>query len=167
VKGRCKPHRLAPLPGGAQARTLIDDSYNANPDSVRAAVALLAELPGPRWLLLGDMGEVGDQGPAFHAEAGALARRAGIEALWCAGDLSRAVAEAYGPGARYFSSAAEMVSALEGALPAFASALVKGSRFMKMEQLVVALLSRFVDKSAETPSAAAQPSASAEAPSCS
>jgi UDP-N-acetylmuramoyl-tripeptide--D-alanyl-D-alanine ligase len=62
--------------------TLVDDSYNANPDSVRAAIDVLAGCRGPRWLLLGDMGEVGDQGPAFHAEVGAYARQRGIEQLW-------------------------------------------------------------------------------------
>jgi UDP-N-acetylmuramoyl-tripeptide--D-alanyl-D-alanine ligase len=159
VKGRCKPHRLAPLLGRTEARTLIDDSYNANPDSVRAAIALLAELPGPRWLLLGDMGEVGDQGPAFHAEAGALARAAGIESLWCAGDLSRHAADAYGPGARHFTGVAEMLAAFGETPTVFASALVKGSRFMKMEQVVAALLVHVADMS--------RLSGSAGVPSCS
>ena len=62
--------------------TLVDDTYNANPDSVRAAIDVLAALPAPRWLVLGDMGEVGDQGPAFHREVGAYARERGIESLW-------------------------------------------------------------------------------------
>ena len=66
---------------GGRAVTLVDDSYNANPDSVRAAIDVLAGLPGPRWLVLGDMGEVGDQGPAFHAEVGAYAQQRGIEQL--------------------------------------------------------------------------------------
>ena len=65
--------------------TLIDDTYNANPDSVRAAIDVLAALPGPRWLVLGDMGEVGAHGPAFHAEVGAYARERGIERLEAAG----------------------------------------------------------------------------------
>ena len=61
---------------GSRASTLVDDTYNANPDSVRAAIDVLAALPAPRWLVLGDMGEVGDQGPAFHREVGAYAQRA-------------------------------------------------------------------------------------------
>jgi UDP-N-acetylmuramyl pentapeptide synthase len=65
--------------------TLVDDSYNANPDSVRAAIDMLAGLPGPHWLVLGDMGEVGNQGPAFHAEVGAYAAERGIEHVWTAG----------------------------------------------------------------------------------
>jgi UDP-N-acetylmuramoyl-tripeptide--D-alanyl-D-alanine ligase len=65
-----------------RAVTLVDDSYNANPDSVLAAIDVLAALPGPRWLVLGDMGEVGDQGPAFHAEVGAM-RRASAASNTC------------------------------------------------------------------------------------
>jgi UDP-N-acetylmuramoyl-tripeptide--D-alanyl-D-alanine ligase len=113
--------------------TLIDDSYNANPDSVLAAIQVLAGLPGPRWLLLGDMGEVGDEGPRFHAEVGAAARAAGIEQFWAVGALC-AQAGAH----RHFSSVAELVAALPQA-GAAASVLVKGSRFMKMEQVVQAL----------------------------
>ena len=113
--------------------TLIDDSYNANPDSVLAAIAVLAGLPGPRWLVLGDMGEVGNDGPRLHAEVGAAARAAGIEQFWTAGALcARAGAH------RHFSSVAELVAALPQA-GAAASVLVKGSRFMKMEQVVRAL----------------------------
>jgi UDP-N-acetylmuramoyl-tripeptide--D-alanyl-D-alanine ligase len=117
---------------------LIDDSYNANPDSVRAAIDVLATLAAPRALLLGDMGEVGTRGPEFHAEVGAYARERGIEHLWCAGALCAHAAQAFGTGARHFADAPAMVAALAG-LPAVASALVKGSRFMRMERVVQAL----------------------------
>ncbi|MBI5924262.1 MAG: bifunctional UDP-N-acetylmuramoyl-L-alanyl-D-glutamate--2,6-diaminopimelate ligase MurE/UDP-N-acetylmuramoyl-tripeptide--D-alanyl-D-alanine ligase MurF [Aquabacterium sp.] len=125
--------------------TLVDDSYNANPDSVRAAIDMLAGLPAPRWLVLGDMGEVGTQGPAFHAEVGAYARERGIEHVWTAGELCAHAAQAYGghqgQTARHFSSAADIVAALPtlNQAPAAASVLVKGSRFMKMEQVVAVL----------------------------
>ncbi len=123
--------------------TLIDDTYNANPDSVRAAIDVLAGLPGPRWLLLGDMGEVGDQGPAFHAEIGAYARACGIEQLWTAGTLAQASAAAFGDAARHHVDTAALVAALRAAathsLPLAGAVLVKGSRFMKMEQAVAAL----------------------------
>lgn len=122
--------------------TLVDDSYNANPDSVRAAIDVLAGLPGPRWLVLGDMGEVGDNGPAFHEEVGAYARAHGIEALWCAGPLSVFAGRAFeagGDGARHFAGTAELLAALADA-PAAASLLVKGSRFMAMERVVSAVL---------------------------
>ena len=68
---------------------VIDDTYNANPDSVRAAIDVLAHAPGAKWLVLGDMGEVGVQGPAFHQEIGAYAKERGIERLFATGDLSR------------------------------------------------------------------------------
>ncbi len=117
--------------------TLIDDSYNANPDSMRAAIDVLATLPAPRWLVLGDMGEVGDQGPAFHAEVGAYAKERGIEALWSAGQLATHAAAAFA-GARHFVDVAALLAALNDAPPCRA-VLVKGSRFMKMEQVVAAL----------------------------
>ncbi|WP_275427898.1 glutamate ligase domain-containing protein, partial [Stenotrophomonas maltophilia] len=86
----------------AQGRSLIDDSYNANPDSVRAAIDLLAALPGESWLILGDMGEVGNDGPAFHREVGAYAAERGIAQLWTAGTAARDAAAAFGPKARAF-----------------------------------------------------------------
>ena len=113
--------------------TLIDDSYNANPDSVLAAIELLAGLPGPRWLVLGDMGEVGSQGPQFHAEVGAHALARGIETVWAAGALGAHVG-----ATRHFDNTAALLAALAQA-PQAASVLVKGSRFMKMEQVVQAL----------------------------
>ncbi len=123
--------------GGAQC-TLIDDSYNANPDSVRAAIDVLASLPGPRWLVLGDMGEVGDEGVAYHREVGAYAAQRGVEVLWTVGSLCRHAADAFG-FARHFGDVDALLAAL-GEAPPCTSALVKGSRFMKMERVVAALL---------------------------
>jgi UDP-N-acetylmuramoyl-tripeptide--D-alanyl-D-alanine ligase len=123
---------------GGVERTLVDDTYNANPDSVRAAIDVLASLPPPRWLLLGDMGEVGTQGPAFHREAGAYARERGIESLWAAGAESPGTVAEF-PGGRAFASVEDLVGAL-GSAPAYASVLVKGSRFMRMERAVAALV---------------------------
>jgi UDP-N-acetylmuramoyl-tripeptide--D-alanyl-D-alanine ligase len=122
------------------AATLVDDSYNANPDSVRAAIDVLAGLPGPQWLVLGDMGEVGSEGPAFHAEVGAYARERGLQALWCAGPQSAGAAQAFGPAARHFADTSALLVAL-GEAPDAASVLVKGSRFMRMERVVQALAS--------------------------
>ena len=135
VSGRSQILRIA-LHG--QPVTLVNDSYNANPDSVRAAIALLASLPGPRWLVLGDMGEVGHEGPACHAEVGALARSAGIEHFWAAGTLCADAARAYGSAARQFEGTGALVQAL-GDAPVCAAVLVKGSRFMRMERVVAAL----------------------------
>ena len=122
-----------------RAITVVDDSYNANPDSVRAAIDVLAELPGPRLLVLGDMGEVGEQGAQFHAEAGAHARDAGIEQVYALGDLSAHAARACGARARHFDDMAALTAAVRKALPGVGSVLVKGSRFMKMEQVVQAV----------------------------
>ena len=135
VKGRSQ---LKTLSRGGRTVTLVDDTYNANPDSVRAAIDVLAALPGPRWLVLGDMGEVGDQGPAFHAEVGAYAKQRGIEQLWCAGELMRHAAQAFG-GAQHFASVEALITALPQA-PQAAAIVVKGSRFMKMERVVAALM---------------------------
>ncbi|HET9643695.1 MAG TPA: UDP-N-acetylmuramoyl-tripeptide--D-alanyl-D-alanine ligase [Burkholderiaceae bacterium] len=135
VKGRSQLKRFE-LNG--REVLLVDDTYNANPDSVRAAIDVLAEMPGPSWLVLGDMGEVGTQGPQFHAEVGAYARERGIVALWCAGALCAHSAQAYGPSARHFGDVPTLVGAL-GEAPVAASVLVKGSRFMQMERVVQAL----------------------------
>ena len=132
VSGRSQVQRLQI---GGRAVTLVDDTYNANPDSVLAAIDVLAALPGPRWLVLGEMGEVGERGAEFHAEVGAAARARGIETVWTAGTLS-----AHALAKRHFADAAAVVAALHEA-PAAASVLVKGSRFMKMEQVVQALQS--------------------------
>ena len=134
VRGRSQLRRFE---RDGQARTLVDDSYNANPDSVRAAIDVLATLPAPRWLVLGDMGEVGDQGPAFHREVGAYANERGIDALWAAGAEAANTAAPFA-GARVFADAPALVAALAEA-PPFASVLVKGSRFMAMERVVAAL----------------------------
>lgn len=135
VKGRS---RAIALPWGQRVLTLVDDSYNANPDSVRAAIAVLAELPGPRLLVLGDMGEVGEQGPAFHTEAGAEAQAAGIEHLLLLGEQARFAQGAF-PGARHFESIDALNAAVQALLPALGSVLVKGSRFMRMERVVEAV----------------------------
>ncbi len=124
---------------GGRSITVVDDSYNANPDSVHAAIEVLAALPGPRLLVLGDMGEVGDQGPQFHAEAGAHASARGIEQLFALGDLSAHAVQACGTAARHFKDMATLQAAVGQALPTVGSVLVKGSRFMKMEQVVQAL----------------------------
>jgi UDP-N-acetylmuramoyl-tripeptide--D-alanyl-D-alanine ligase len=117
----------------------VDDSYNANPDSVQAAIDVLASLPGPRLLVLGDMGEVGDEGPAFHAQAGQHAKLKGIDAVFTLGQLSASTSEAFGAG-RHFCDMAALHAAVLAALPQIGSIVVKGSRFMKMEQVVAAIL---------------------------
>ena len=135
VKGRSQ---IKHYQRDGQTVTLIDDTYNANPDSVRAAIEVLGSLPGPRWLVLGDMGEVGDNGPAFHREVGAFAKARGIDALWTVGSASTHAAEAFS-GSRHFDDIASLLTALPNA-PVCAAVAVKGSRFMKTEQVVAALV---------------------------
>jgi UDP-N-acetylmuramoyl-tripeptide--D-alanyl-D-alanine ligase len=133
VKGRSRA--LAVTLAG-RTITLVDDTYNANPDSARAAVDVLAELPGPRLLVLGDMGEVGDQGPQFHAEVGEHARARGIEQLFTLGEQSA------GMQGHHFGDIDSLNAAVLDQLPVSASVLVKGSRFMKMERVVDAIVRR-------------------------
>jgi UDP-N-acetylmuramoyl-tripeptide--D-alanyl-D-alanine ligase len=130
VKGRSRALsvRLA-----GRELTVVDDTYNANPDSVRAAIDVLAELPAPQLLVLGDMGEVGDQGPQFHTEVGDYARSRGIPVLYTLGEQSRAM------GGTHFDGIEALQAAVLSQLPRAASVLVKGSRFMKMERVVEAI----------------------------
>ncbi len=132
---------------GERQLTLIDDTYNANPDSVRAAIDVLAELPAPRLLALGDMGEVGDQGLAFHEEVLRHAQARGIEAVHVTGEwMSRACAALREAGAlepvhwvEVPAMAGAVCAAVTDDRPVFRSVLVKGSRFMRMERVVHAL----------------------------
>ncbi len=130
----------ATLATGAE---LIDDSYNANPDSVRAAIDLLASHEGCKILVLGDMGEVGARAADFHREVGAYARDRGIDELLALGTQARLAVQAFGRTARHFESVDEVVAAARSRLEARGTAaltiLVKGSRFMRMERIAQAL----------------------------
>ena len=136
VRGRS---RTLVLRQRGRAITVVDDTYNANPDSVRAVIDVLAELPGPRLLVLGDMGEVGEQGPAFHAEVGVYARQRGVERLLAHGPLAIHAAMAFG-GGRHFDDITALIDAVRTHLPQCATVAVKGSRFMRMERVVEALM---------------------------
>jgi len=118
---------------------VIDDTYNANPDSVRAAIDVLAAAPAPRVLVLGDMGEVGVRGPEFHREVGLYARASGIESLFTTGPLMREAAQMFGASAAHFDDIGGLIDALRQSLRAGATILIKGSRFMQMERVVQAL----------------------------
>lgn len=117
---------------------VVDDTYNANPDSVKAAIEVLAGLPSPRLLVLGDMGEVGDQGEFFHWEVGVLANESGIESIFTLGEASKDVAKSF-KGARHFEDITQLHHAMLNVLPQTGSLLVKGSRFMKMERVLEGL----------------------------
>jgi UDP-N-acetylmuramoyl-tripeptide--D-alanyl-D-alanine ligase len=132
VKGRLCPRRCGEI-------GVIDDTYNANPDSIAAAIQVLAGLSGRRWLVLGDLAELGPEADALHREIGARARDAGIERLFSVGILSTSAASAFGDGARHFADQGDLVRALRTELSAGDRILVKGSRSARMEQVVEAL----------------------------
>ena len=115
---------------------VIDEAYNANPDSVRAAMNVLAGEAGPRTFILGDMGEIGDSAEEAHREAGEYARSLGIDALYACGPLSRHAAEAFGEGGRWFETRDALIEALKGLR---GTATVKASHFMGFAAVVRAL----------------------------
>jgi UDP-N-acetylmuramoyl-tripeptide--D-alanyl-D-alanine ligase len=133
---------FAPVNGRLQRKTarigalVIDDTYNANPDSMRAAIDVLSNASAPRVLVIGDMGEVGNEGPMFHEEIGAYARDRGIEHLLALGELALHASNAFGPGARHFQDIGSLNQAVDALVTNDTTVLVKGSRFMKMERMV-------------------------------
>ncbi len=133
VKGRLQRKRHS---SGA---LVIDDTYNANPESMQAAIAVLAAYPGRTLFVMGDMGELGANAEAMHASIGEFAKRAGVHALFALGEMSTAAVRSFGEGARHFSSIDELVGALSSGLEHGSTVLVKGSRFMRMERVVEAL----------------------------
>jgi UDP-N-acetylmuramoyl-tripeptide--D-alanyl-D-alanine ligase len=137
---------FAPVSGRLQQKTsrigslVIDDTYNANPDSVRAAIDVLANASAPRVLVLGDMGEVGDDGRKFHEEIGAYAHGRGIEHLFTLGDQARHCSSAFGVRAAHYDDIEHLKQAVDDILTPATTILIKGSRFMKMERVVQHLL---------------------------
>ncbi|MBI3432504.1 MAG: UDP-N-acetylmuramoyl-tripeptide--D-alanyl-D-alanine ligase [Hydrogenophilales bacterium] len=134
IKGRLQ--RKTALHGS----TFIDDTYNANPDSVKAALAVLAQQPGRKILVLGDMGELGTDAAAMHAQIGLAARAAGVDRLLALGELTQETVAAFGAGAMHFERIQELLAELENELTANTVVLVKGSRFMQMERVVQSFL---------------------------
>lgn len=128
VKGRLQVHRLS------DGRTLVDDTYNANPDSVRAAIDVLASLNRPCALVLGDMGEVGENGAQMHAEVGRYAQEKSIDYLWGLGEATQDSVKAFGIHGRWFKTPEALCEHARSVNPV--SVLVKGSRFMAMERVV-------------------------------
>ena len=138
--------RMTGLPGRLQLRhhpsgwSLIDDTYNANPASLYAGLQVLADLGGERWLVLGDMAELGPDSDKLHAEMGQSAADLGVRRLFCVGKASRYSAEAFGDGARHFASHEDLLDLLTTDIHSGVNCLVKGSRSMAMEQIVTGLL---------------------------
>lgn len=127
-----------PLANGA---TLIDDSYNANPASMRAAIDTLRAQPAPRWLVIGDMKELGADAAELHRGIGAYARERGIDGFYAVGELSRHACAGYGAGARHFETQQDLIEALRADLVAGATLLTKGSRSSAMDRVANAISS--------------------------
>jgi len=133
VAGRLCPRR------GAAGASILDDSYNANPGSVAAGLAVLAERPGKRILVLGDMAELGADAAALHEQVGRQAREAGIDAVYGLGELSRAAVEAFGGAGGHYSRRGALIEALRRQAGPQTTLLVKGSRSMRMDEVAAAL----------------------------
>jgi len=132
------PGRLQRRPGRSGS-TVIDDTYNANPESMKAAIRVLAAQAGRTVFVMGDMGELGDAAPEMHAEVGAFAREAGVDVLLATGEASRKSVEAFGGGAKHYPTIEALVEAAGHEAAQGATILVKGSRFMQMERVADAL----------------------------
>ncbi len=136
---------MRPVPGRLNFRTaacgawVVDDSYNANPSSMRAGIDVLAGLDGRRWLVVGDMAELGDHAAAAHAELGAYARERGVERLFATGRLAVGAVRSFGTGASWFPDAAALAAAVAAELSPEVRVLVKGSRMNRLERVVEAL----------------------------
>jgi UDP-N-acetylmuramoyl-tripeptide--D-alanyl-D-alanine ligase len=131
------PNRLGVLPG-LRGASVLDDSYNANPGAVKAALDTLMSLPGPRWCALGAMGELGSDSNALHADIGRYAAQLGVDLLLTLGEVAKPASDAFDGGLN-FNDHATLVRHLHNTLPPNASLLVKGSRSAGMEQVVTAL----------------------------
>lgn len=129
VKGRMQRKH------GLHGSILIDDSYNANPESVKAGLAVLAKVAGKKILVLGDMGELGDSARDAHACIGAEARFSGIDKLFALGELSAYAVDRFGPGAKHFNELEALLAEVESELTPGTTVLIKGSRFMRMERV--------------------------------
>ena len=134
VKGRLQ------LRPAQQKAWLIDDSYNANPTSALAGLEVLGGLDGERWLVLGEMAELGEHAVEGHVEVGRAARRLGVLRLFALGPTTLHAVEAFGEGGRWFPDVEALTAALKGALHPGVTALVKGSRVNRLERVVEALV---------------------------
>jgi len=133
VKGRLQ------IKAGKQGSRIIDDTYNANPISLEAGLKVLTEYKGTRYLVLGDMGELGDASVKMHRDAGELAKQLGVDKIFTLGELSINALQGFGTGSLYFESHAELIDALINHLDEDMTVLIKGSRAMQMEKIVNAI----------------------------
>jgi len=133
------PHRLQ-LRQGVNQSQLIDDSYNANPGSYKQALATLSSFKGEHWLVLGDFGELGDESEQLHRQMGLDAKESQVKKLWTIGSESKQASKAYGIGAEHFNNIEALKNKLKDELSSDVVCLIKGSRFMQLDQLADALV---------------------------
>ena len=133
VKGRLQRR------AGKLGAEILDDTYNANPDSVRAGIDVLASTIGRKLLILGDMGEIGEACAQYHDEIGGYAKSQGVDLLFALGEATKAAVRNFGDGARHFCHVDKLIAAADKELGPDTTVLVKGSRFMKMERVADAL----------------------------
>ena len=124
---------------GKSGAEILDDTYNANPDSVRAGIDVLATTIGRKILVLGDMGEIGEASGQYHDEIGGYAKSQGVDLLYALGEATKAAVRNFGEGARHFCNVEKLIAALDKEADPETTVLVKGSRFMKMERVADAL----------------------------
>jgi UDP-N-acetylmuramoyl-tripeptide--D-alanyl-D-alanine ligase len=128
------------LKAGPRGFWLIDDSYNANPSSVRAGIDVLCSLPGEHWLVLGEMAELGSHTEVSHTDIGDYARRAGITRLFAIGAAARLAVAAFGARGTWFEDAGRLADAVAAGLDTGVTVLIKGSRVNRLERVVDRLL---------------------------
>ena len=131
---------------GRHGAAILDDTYNANPDSVRAGIDVLASTIGRKILILGDMGEIGEACGQYHDEIGGYAKSQGLDRLYALGEASKQAVRNFGEGARHFADADKLIATVDKELGPETTVLIKGSRFMRMERVANALAS---DQTAE------------------
>lgn len=134
VKGRLQRRT------GNKGAEILDDTYNANPDSVRAGIDVLAATIGRKLLVLGDMGEIGEASGQYHDEIGGYAKSQGIDRLFALGDAAQQAVRNFGEGAKHYCNVEKLIAAVDKELGPDTTVLVKGSRFMKMERVADALV---------------------------
>jgi len=134
VKGRLQ------IKSGFKQCRIIDDTYNANPASLDVALKVLEKFPGRHWLVIGDMGELGDDTEALHAQAGKVSKTSGVERLYALGELTKLTVQSFGEGARHVDNHEQLVSLIGEEIDSDVTILIKGSRAMGMEHLVNALV---------------------------
>jgi UDP-N-acetylmuramoyl-tripeptide--D-alanyl-D-alanine ligase len=130
--------RLQPV-AGLHGATLYDDSYNANPVSVMAAGDFVAELDGDNWMVLGDMGELGNDASELHGQVGSALHEKGIDRLFAVGELSKTTVAAFGKHGEWFDNIDELAVRVANELTSDVNVLVKGSRAARMERVVTAI----------------------------